>query len=632
MVPGFLTQLQWREPLAFLLALQPALILWVRSIGQHRALLKVADPGLQPWVIQPVYRSIRERILSRDTLYIFAWILFALAAAGPRVPESIPGKPVVAPQDVMIVVDVSRSMQAADIRPNRIKRARIELQEMLKRPHHGRMGIILYAGSAHLYVPLTWDDEALAYYIDQLDRIRLPVRGSNLASALDLANKQFAADARGKAILLLTDGDMSAYTSAQQAQLQDSLKRLESGNIPLFILGLGTVEGDSIPDTQGQWVTEHGQVQVSRLDENTLANLARNSGGEYSAVRDDDSDWVRLYDRGIARLDTRAGTRLPEQVTWREYYAYPLLLGMLLWFTARIPYQLGKIGTLAFAPLLLIFLSATQDSHAMEIGAMKSGAMAKGQEARILHQAYQHYRAGEYKKAAGLYELLPGYDGYYGVGVSAYQRSEFDPAIRAFTQAVLESDTDAQRGSALYNLGNSYFRTGNYMAAIQVYEDALLYRPGHAATMHNLAFSRTLQQAVEKREALVNGTRRGGKGPRTARLQGENTQDNNSAVSLGGDETSKPQSPTPLPDIPTNHPMFEQLVDKGVEYIRLSSRQTDAKFAGHGESKPDLEIARLRMQGLAQGGPDIWQRIFEVEDGFPAPLEQPRVLPGVAPW
>lgn len=621
MDPGLLTQLQWREPLGLLLALQPALILWIRSIGKNRLLQKIADPRLQPWVIQPAYRSTRERILSRDTLYILAWMLFAMAAAGPRLPQSIPGKPVVAPQDVMIVVDVSRSMQVADVTPNRIKRARIELQEMLKRPHQGRMGIVLYAGTAHLYVPLTWDDKALAYYIDQIDRIRLPAYGSHLASALDLAVAQFGEHARGKAVLLLTDGDMAANTPAQQAQLQGSLKRLESNGIPLFILGLGTIEGDSIPDMSGQWLTERGQVLVSRMQEQTLAEMARSGGGDYSAVRDDDSDWVRLYDRGIARLDIQTGTQLPEQMKWHEYYSWPLLFGILFWFAARLPYRIRKLGGLALAPLLLS-LTVTHDTQARDIE----------KENTALQQAYRHYQAGEYKKAAEYYEIVAGYPGYFGVGVSAYQRAGFDAAIRAFTQAVLDSATDEQRGSALYNLGNSYFRMGNYDAAIQVYQDALLYRPGHAATLSNLEFSRALQQAVVERQELAGGTRRAGRGPRVARLQGEGVNENTGAVSLGGEETKKPQTPPSIPGVEPASALFDKLVDKGIEYIQLSSQKTDAQYTGPIEQNPDLEIARLRMQGLEESGPNIWQRIFEVEDGYPAALEQPHVLPELAPW
>ena len=135
-------------------------------------------------------------------------------------------------------------------------------------------------------------------------------------------------------------------------------------------------------------------------------------------------------------------------------------------------------------------------------------------------RAWQAWQTGESDTAHSLYKQIPGYRGRLGEGNSLYRQAEFSAAIRQFSQAVLLAESDNERGRALYNLGNSYFRSGNYQDAITTYENALLYQPGHHASQRNLAFSQALQVKVD--QELANAALRAermGRGPRSGRAE-----------------------------------------------------------------------------------------------------------------
>ncbi|MGD8940022.1 MAG: VWA domain-containing protein, partial [Gammaproteobacteria bacterium] len=180
-------QIHWREPLWLLLALQPLLIWILYKLWQDRQLTAYVDRALQPWVVVHEQRAWHKRLISRNNAYILAWSLFAVAAAGPRLPLYEPQVNADKGMNIMVVLDTSRSMTASDTLPNRLRRAELELHEMLSRAQGQRVGVIVYAARAHVFVPLTWDFAALRYYLQSLDKLILPTRGSQLVDALALA-------------------------------------------------------------------------------------------------------------------------------------------------------------------------------------------------------------------------------------------------------------------------------------------------------------------------------------------------------------------------------------------------------------------------------------------------------------
>ena len=601
-----LATLEWREPLWLLLMLVP-LGLLLRRLQLARRANGYADTALLPWLRVNEGQRAWRMVFSRDSAYLLSWILLALALSGPRHAVQVDGSAPPTGQAVIAVVDLSRSMDAADVVPDRRRRVTLELYELLELAQGVRLGIVIFAGRAHLYVPPTDDAAALRFYLETLDDLVLPTRGSAAAQALTLAGRELAGETAA-AVVLLSDGELHD----DDGGLQQAARELAADGIALHVLGIGTTSGEAIPLLQGGWLMDEGQALVSRLDEARLQSLARLGGGSYRQLSDDDSDWQVLYQRGIAQAaNSRGEADLLKQ--WREHYPWLLLPAILLLFVAATPAGLRRGG------------SSTLGLLCLGIGLLQSpGEVLAGEAQRAAMQAWQ---AGEYAEAGAHFARIDGYSGRMGEGASAYRAKNFAEAVTQFSRAVLAAGSDSERADALYNLGNSLFRQGDYTAASQVFADVMLYRTEDAAAQHNLALSKALEQAVEHRLQGEEGSaERAGRGPRSARA-GEGVEfGKNSSVSIADSEA---QVEVPLPPLPDSDET-EALIAMGVAQVTQASAERAA--APSIDWLQDLAQARLRMQGLEEEPERVWKRLFEIEEGFPAPLQQPRELPGVAPW
>lgn len=324
--------LHWRGPLWLLLALFPLLLAAWSYFQQHRQAQTYAAPHLLPWVQVTTSQHGWRKWLSPQTLWGVAWVLFAISLAEPRIPQTQPDDLRTAQFDVLVVLDISRSMQATDLAPNRLQRAALELHEFLSLAQGSRIGIVVYGARPHLFAPLTNDANAVRFYLQHLETLVLPTLGTDHAAALDFAQQELAAreQALPAAVLWITDGDIP---TDQHAALQTRVQALQTAGIPLYNLGVGTEDGEAIPLPGGKWLEHDGQAVRSRLDSALLQSLKVQSGGAYSAVKDDASDWKTLYTHGIAKAFPVAASDAQQ---WRELYVRTLLLGMVcLWLAIR---------------------------------------------------------------------------------------------------------------------------------------------------------------------------------------------------------------------------------------------------------------------------------------------------------
>jgi Ca-activated chloride channel family protein len=615
--------LDWRQPLWLLLALQPLLLPGLRALRRRHQLRHFADPGLLPWVAASRKSRLRRLLVSRQAFYFLAWLLLGAAAAGPRLALEVPGRPAGGGPDILALVDLSRSMAATDVAPNRLQRARLELDELLTHAPEARLGLLVYAGQPHLFVPVTADHAALRFYLDLLDSLDLPTAGSRLSEALLMAQAELQGKPGPAGLLLITDGDLGTLSAAERARLEHTVRRLREANLRLYILGIGSVEGEAIPLPGGGWLKEAGQPVISRLQEPLLQELARLGGGTYHLVSDDASDWQALYDEGLARLTAPDTRHLDSsQVIWREYYPWFLLPGLLLLFGTLMPWPVPRWRHRPDVAMLLLAttlgLVPVQENRAADTAAEQ--------------QAYRAFVQQDYAAALKIYKRLAGYPGRFGAGASLYRLGDATAAVQQFSQAVLAARTEAQRAAALYNLGNSYFRIGDYARAAELFRDALGYRPDYPAARHNLALSETLRDEVRARLAAATATtRRAGRGPRRAGAEAGIVLDESTLVSLG--DSSEPPAPDlPLPAAPADdNPELALLIEKGLARARLAASGQSPQADGS-RRQQDLETVRQVMNALEDQPARPWIRLFEIEEGFPAPVQERRPRPGSKPW
>lgn len=571
------SMLQWREPLWLLLALQPILLWlalrWLKNRNQQH----FADDDLLPWIEVQNNRTWVQKLLSRDTAYSLAWLGFALALAGPRIPQKDNPDPNYIILDVMLVFDLSDSMKATDIKPSRLRRATLEAYEFLSKVKSARIGVVIYAARPHLYVPLSNDLKALEYYLKDLDSLQLPTQGSDSAAALEFALKELARSNtpnHQQNIIWFTDGD---FTENEISQIDEVLK---TGQIKPYIIGLGLNEGSEIPLSDGSWLTSNGQHVISKANFELLEKTAQKWEGVFSAAMDDEADWQKLYQKGIlANLEAN-----PAQDTknWQELYDWFLWPAILLLLIALFP--------LFKALLFLIFVSV-----------MISLSTTANAEESYIEKILQ--------------------------GASGYDSEEYNFAKVDFIQATLDATTDSQRAIALHNLGNTLFKIGDYENAIYLFTDALSYNPDQAQSLHNQKLTLELYKLLQKRQEKVR--LRGSVGLPD---QQPNTFDFPQQIALML-ETKIHTMEFNLPELPKDE--MNRLLEKGLAHLQLLESEQQ-KNNSKKLQQQKVNEARIYLNELAEqnsgSSAAMWKRLFEVEEGFPGSLDKPETVPGIRPW
>jgi Ca-activated chloride channel homolog len=218
--------------------------------------------------------------LARTTfiiLFLVAFTLVVLGAANLQRPDknaTISRKGV----DVMLVWDVSRSMLATDIRPNRLERSRIFMMQMLERLHENRVGLVVFAGRAYLQMPLTSDIGAARMYLQSAGVESVPTQGTVISEALKMAASAFPPKQKKfKSIILITDGEDHEESTLQM------VKELVEQGIIIHVVGVGTTQGSTLPGgLSGEPKRDlKGNVVVSKLNERVLQEIAQAGQGIY---------------------------------------------------------------------------------------------------------------------------------------------------------------------------------------------------------------------------------------------------------------------------------------------------------------------------------------------------------------
>lgn len=479
-----LLHLQWREPLWLVVAaVPPGFVAW--RWRRRARVLHYADADLLPWAASVAGK--RTGFGARAILEALAWILLALAAAGPRLPlplhdgQATPRHRLTA----MVVLDVSASMRAADIVPDRLARARLELLDWLPRLAGERVGLVVYAGEAGLLLPPTDDAALLARALDQVDSRLIEAPGTNLAAALDLARAQLAAaPGKAKAVLLVTDAEADSVDAAAQ----DAADALRAARVPLFVLGVGTEAGAPVPLPGGGWAEFDGAPVTSRMAAPTYRQWASASGGRFVVASDGDADWTALHDNGLGALP---GEPLPPETAaaWRELYAWCLAPALALLMATALPRRVAALLALGVIGAVLAPPPARADAPA----------------------AWQAWQQRDYGRAYLLYLDVGGYPGQMGAGAAAWRQADYPAAMRHYGAALLLAGSDAQRADALYNLGNAHYARRQWQAAYEAYAAVLRVRPQDARASRNreLAWQKLRQERPETPRESDLGGRRG---------------------------------------------------------------------------------------------------------------------------
>ncbi|MEJ5238493.1 MAG: VWA domain-containing protein [Limisphaera sp.] len=393
--------------------------------------------------------------------------------------------------DIVVAVDVSRSMLTADVAPNRLARAKMGVQDLLRIGRTDRFGLVAFAGSAILLCPLTWDDTVFRQSLDALEVGTVSDTGTHLAAALETALRAFQEDTDNyRAIVLLSDGE------DHEGGALEAARRVAARGVRIFTVGVGTPEGEllRVRDRHGRedYVRDAaGNVVKSRLNEALLQQIAAVSEGGFYLPLQGPRAMETLYERGLAPLPRREGTERFVR-RYRERYHWPLALALVLLATEwvwpqrrRSSRDRGGAGVAAAATAWLVLASA--------------GSAVAVSPAHALRE----YEAGRYDAARQEFERLlekrPRDERlHFNAGAAAYRQGAYDQAARHFDQATRSEDLRLQEW-AYYNRGNSLYRLGEaesdparrralWQEALQQYLHALQLNTNNVDARYNHEF------------------------------------------------------------------------------------------------------------------------------------------------
>ena len=275
--------------LFFFLIFLLLLIIWVKGEKTHNKVWIKMTPDLKEKLFSRLDINLKYW---KNQLTIIGLLFLIFSAAGPQIGTRV------APierkgVDLVFAVDVSESMNAQDIKPSRLEKAKFEISQIINQLKGDRIGIIVFAGSSHLYLPLTSDYEASQLFLDALDTKMIPNQGTDLSTALKTAMNVFNnEDDKFKVMVLVTDGEDHEGEAIELASTA-----LNNGIIT-HAVGVGTVKGSLIPINNGSSNNykrnKNGTLITSKLNENTLIELASAGGGIYSRFNNRDSKYKEI--------------------------------------------------------------------------------------------------------------------------------------------------------------------------------------------------------------------------------------------------------------------------------------------------------------------------------------------------
>lgn len=312
---------QFSQPdyLYLLFAVPLLLLLLFYAIQRKKALLrKYADTPLHTVLMNT--KSYKKEGLKAVLLsVVFALLVFALAE--PQMGSKVEEVKQVG-IDVYILLDVSHSMHAEDLKPNRLENAKHAITTMIKRLQGDRIGLIIFAGAAYVQFPLTTDYSAANLFLSTVNTESIPQPGTDIASAIDLATNSFkkSSEEMQKVIIIITDGE------DHEGGVDRAIESAVNQDVVIYTIGMGSANGAPIPvyDNSGRRTgykkDSEGEVVLTKLNEEMLKNIAAQGNGKYYYSTGDQDELNMIYS-DLAGLDkTEFGSKRITEYEDRFYW------------------------------------------------------------------------------------------------------------------------------------------------------------------------------------------------------------------------------------------------------------------------------------------------------------------------
>jgi tetratricopeptide (TPR) repeat protein len=468
----------------WLLLLLPVIVL-VYFYAVHKRKLVAKKIGDSFLVNELTANYDKKSYAKKFILLFFALMLVLLSIANFRTKtgvETITRNGI----DVMIALDVSKSMLAKDVQPNRLERAKQVLSKLIDKLSNDRIGIIIFAGRAYLQMPLTGDHSASKMYLNAATPDAVPTQGTVIGDALKMSYAAFnTKEKKYKAVILLSDGedhDEDAITVAEEMAEQ---------GIVIHTVGIGSAEGANILDaiTGEEKKDKDGNIVVTKLNEEELADIATSGNGTYQLYTNTDAVVNNLY-KQLSTMDKR-NVEDKSSINYKSWFQVLLGLAFLFLIVEQLISEAKKKTMKSkkyITTALFLFFTITSIAQA-DKAAVKSGneAYKKSDFEKAITQYLEATKANDKNTTA-----------QFNLGNALYKADKKEDAIIAYDKVAADATNAIEKSNALYNKGVVMQKDKQLQDCIDAYKKALLQDATNADARHNLQLA--LQQQKQQKE------------------------------------------------------------------------------------------------------------------------------------
>jgi len=451
------------------------LIRWKKNAAK-----KIGDPRL---VKQLTKNFSRAKFAVKLVLFIIGFALCGVALASLVVPDGshrITRKGI----DVMIALDVSKSMLAQDIQPSRLERAKQVVSKIIDNLPDDKVGLVIFAGRAYLQMPITIDHEAAKMYLSSASPDDVPTQGTVISDALRMCYSAFDPKEKTyKTIILISDGEDHDDDAIKAA------KELGKEGITVNTIGIGSPQGALIMDPEtGQYKKDDkGNTVVTKLNEETLRSIAKSSGGLYQ-LYSTTNEVAKNIDEQLSGLGKEMASNDSSYESFKQFFQYFLAAAFLFLIIEFFISEKKKTGKSITTLLLLLFLNNTLIAQNIKKDIFNG------------NKAYKknNYKAAENNYRNALKSAPENATANYNLGNTLYRKDNTEDAIQAYDNTIQNATDKITKEKAWYNKGVAYQNAKKLPECISAYENALMLDPNDSDARQNL--QRALKQYQQQQQ------------------------------------------------------------------------------------------------------------------------------------
>ncbi len=499
------------------------LVYWIMLRARKRRVTKFGDAELLARLTPE--RSSRKGWV-KLLFYSLAFFFFAIGLSRPQIGAALK-KQEVRGAEIMIALDVSNSMLAEDYYPNRLERAKLAISKLVDRLQDDRIGLVVFAGQSFVQLPITTDYVSAKIFLNSITTESIPVQGTALGDAILTCVKSFSMESENsRAIVLITDGENHEDDPVQAA------KDATTMGCRVFCVGVGSSEGKPIPKDGELMKDKDGNIVVTRLDEESLRDVANAGNGIYVRAGTTEFGLNPIVDE-IRNMEEKQY----QNVIFEEYdEQYMYFFGIALFFL-MIEFLIKNrrnrrklfVDNRTMAIVALLLLSAPV-----------FGQVDK-KEVRAGNRAYEDgkYQQAEIDYRRAILKDSTSVAGQYNLGNALYKLENFEEAAEHYS---ILKDTLADRGAGYgadyyHNVGNVALKGKKYQEAVDAFKESLRRNPSDMETKSNLAYAqKKLQDQQNQQDQQQN------------QEQNQQNRNQNQNQDQPDDNKDKQQNPDPNQD------------------------------------------------------------------------------------